>query len=78
MKKWVVEIYAKSNIDGEMATFVPDFYIEAPSFELAQAIAKVKYGWMHVVGEFIAEIPTDEKLHPIWEQMIDYDNIRNN
>lgn len=53
--------------------------VEAPTAELAQQWCNDNMGYLKVVGELVAEIPCKSGTHdPNFENMIDYENIKNN
>ena len=78
MKIWCTEIKALEASTGAMKTWGGD-YVKAPTMELAQQWCDENKGYLKVVGELVAEIPCKEGTYePDWNNMIDYDVIKNN
>lgn len=78
MKKWCTEIKALEASTDEMKTWCGE-HVEAPTWELAQKWCDNNKGYLKVIGELIAEIPCKEGTYkPDWDNITDYETIKNN
>lgn len=61
--------------DGELKIWGGD-RVEAISFDDAQHVLDTTgRGYMEIHGRLIEEIPCDEKMNPMWDKSINYENL---
>ena len=76
---WLTQFRAADAKTGEIATWSGE-NVEAPTWQLAQQWCYENKGYLKVIGELVAEIPCKEGegFNPDFDNMIDYETIKNN
>jgi hypothetical protein len=78
MKLWCTEIKALCPHTGEMKTWGGDD-VAAPTWELAQQWCNENKGYLKVIGELIAEIPSDAETYEAdFAGRVDWEVIQSN
>ena len=56
MRKFVTSFIAINRTDGKMKKFLSEWYLLATSFEEAEKIARERFPYLTIEGEFVCEI----------------------